>query len=537
MDIRVNMSKADISQVTDQLAKTKVDVSNELSFKGRGLKLNTAADAEPIIKEIEKCTTMTALRMEGNTLGVDAAEAISKSLQKHPEFRSAYWSDMFTGRLKTEIPPALKHLGAAIMAAGANLVELDLSDNAFGPNGVVGLVDLLKSASCYSLQELKLNNNGLGIGGGKMLAECLTECHKNSLAAGKPLSLKVFISGRNRLENEGATALAQTFKNGINHPGITALANAFAANKNLKIINLNDNTFSVIGAKNMAKVLSQLQNLEVINFGDCLVRTEGAKALAEVLTKGHKNLVELNLSGNEINQAGANAVAEAMENKDKLEKLDLDCNELGEEGVEIVKATMEAMGKTDALASLSGDEGSADEDEEHGEIDDSQEDEDAKDETEGEVIDDPELQTVSAKDFLAFPSPSKLQHMGKDRAAALKAELGNDIKDVEKTVQTFMRFPFNKPRLSSIVTLDDDKTKESVYECADELFQEMLKSDSEDMAATLANSLLVHFGCLKSEDKKIKPPTDVTGPLVVSHPSLDKSPKAKHKFLQTLYSF
>lgn len=34
---------------------------------------------------------------------------------------------------------------------------------------------------------------------------------------------------------------------------------------------------------------------------------------------------ELNLSGNEINQAGASAVAEAMENKDKLEKLDLDC--------------------------------------------------------------------------------------------------------------------------------------------------------------------------------------------------------------------
>lgn len=30
---------------------------------------------------------MTALRMEGNTLGVEAAEAIAKSLQKHPEFR------------------------------------------------------------------------------------------------------------------------------------------------------------------------------------------------------------------------------------------------------------------------------------------------------------------------------------------------------------------------------------------------------------------------------------------------------------------
>lgn len=54
------------------------------------------------------------------------------------------------------------------MKAGSGLVELDLSDNAFGPNGVVGLVALLKSPSCYTLQELRLNNNGLGIGGGKV---------------------------------------------------------------------------------------------------------------------------------------------------------------------------------------------------------------------------------------------------------------------------------------------------------------------------------------------------------------------------------
>jgi len=30
---------------------------------------------------------MTALRMEGNTLGVEAAEAIAGSLKKHPEFQ------------------------------------------------------------------------------------------------------------------------------------------------------------------------------------------------------------------------------------------------------------------------------------------------------------------------------------------------------------------------------------------------------------------------------------------------------------------
>jgi len=73
------------------------------------------------------------------------------------------------GRDLTHISCAVqKHLGAAIMSAGCRLVELDLSDNAFGPRGIEGVVDLLKSPSCYSLQVLRLNNNGLGIGGGKM---------------------------------------------------------------------------------------------------------------------------------------------------------------------------------------------------------------------------------------------------------------------------------------------------------------------------------------------------------------------------------
>jgi len=43
-------------------------------------------------------------------------------------------------------------------------------------------------------------------------------------------------------------------QNGINHQGIAALAGAFECNKNLRILNLNDNTFTVKGAKSMAQV-------------------------------------------------------------------------------------------------------------------------------------------------------------------------------------------------------------------------------------------------------------------------------------------
>ena len=88
---------------------------------------------------------------------------------------------------------------------------LDLSDNAFGLIGVQGLASLLRSSSCYALEKLILNNNGLGIGGGMLLANALLDCHKFSKEMGKPLALKVFVAGRNRLENDGAEALSKVF--------------------------------------------------------------------------------------------------------------------------------------------------------------------------------------------------------------------------------------------------------------------------------------------------------------------------------------
>jgi len=59
-------------------------------------------------------------------------------------------------------------LSDGVITANAKLTELDLSDNAFGPDGVKACVKLLTSQSCYSLKTLRLNNNGLGVGGGKV---------------------------------------------------------------------------------------------------------------------------------------------------------------------------------------------------------------------------------------------------------------------------------------------------------------------------------------------------------------------------------
>ncbi|KAA3670001.1 Ran GTPase-activating protein 1, partial [Paragonimus westermani] len=192
-------------------------------------------------------------------------------------------------RLKTEIAPALRHLSTGIMASGSQLVELDLSDNAFGPNGVVGIVELLSSPSCFTLKVLpvllqnnspsckilRMNNQGLGHEGCRYLTQALQKGRQASNKRG--LTLKVFSGGRNRLENVGAQMLSEVFadmgsleelslyQNGIGIHGIEgihALVKILKRNPSLRLLNLSDNNLTPKGGEAIAKSLQSLGDLE-----------------------------------------------------------------------------------------------------------------------------------------------------------------------------------------------------------------------------------------------------------------------------------
>jgi len=567
------MTGDDIAGVTSLLAKTKVASGEELSFAGKGLKLETEQDAEEIVKAINSCSDMTALRLEGNTFGVMACKAIAKALESHSEFQKAYWKDMFTGRLKTEIPEALRFLSSGIMLASAKLAEIDLSDNAFGPIGVDGILELLRSEACYSLKELRLNNNGLGIGGGKKLALALMDCHTASSGAKRPLALKVFVSGRNRLENDGAKALAQVFKtlrsleevampqNGIYHEGISALAEAFSVNPHLKVINLNDNTFTEIGAASMCAAIAKLHNLETINFGDCLLKTEGATSVAAVLKVGHSKLQEVHLGFNEIREEGGVSLAESMLGKPRLQLLDIDGNQFGEEGCDRISAILEGMDKLHALGPLEDDEGDGgddeDEDEEEDEEDDQQEEEDHPSPLKPTPV---TVKTgvvrpeqVTAKVFLEAPSAARLLGLGNNRGELLVAELGEVTP--EKAVSCFIK-------VSAFVGEENGEVKEAACQCADAVFARMFKTaEACGDNSVISNTILVHLGLIKSEDKKFRATDNLLGPLtvleyVIRRPYFPRSTKeilqvflsrptkaveacgvVKHKLMQTLYQF
>ncbi|XP_070980898.1 ran GTPase-activating protein 1-like [Oncorhynchus clarkii lewisi] len=503
------MASDDIALLAEALSKTHVGYG-ELSYKGQGLKLDNTESVKELVREIEEYQGLRALRLEGNTVGVEAAQAIAKALECKDQLQSCHWSDMFTGRLRSEIPTALRSLGSALMTAGARLRELDLSDNAFGPDGVKGIETLLKSSVCHSLQELRLNNCGMGIGGGKILAAALTECHEQSSVLGAPLKLKVFQAGRNRLENEGATALALAFQlmgsleevhmpqNGINHAGVTALAIAMQHNPHLRILNLNDNTFTKRGALAMAQALRHLRTVQVINFGDCLVRSEGAIALSAVLREGLPTLKELNLSFGEITEAAALVLAQAVQDKPHMEKLDLNGNCLGEEGCEALKETMDNMDRADILASLSDDEGEPDEDEE--EEEEVEDEENGKEMKENGVKDEREspvkLEPTCHPEILSFlssPTAETLLKLGDNRTGLIQQHV--DVSDPDKVADAFLR-------ISSLYS-DDHEVKKAVLETIDILLKKAFSGSSLQTYSFLS-TLLVMLGLLKGEGKAKK---------------------------------
>ena len=79
-------------------------------------------------------------------------------------------------------------------------------------------------------------------------------------------------------------------QNFIRHPGISAITEALVHNPKLRVLNLNDNTFTWRGSQAIANALPQLQELTHLNFGDCLVRSKGAEFLAKSLAAGHPHL-------------------------------------------------------------------------------------------------------------------------------------------------------------------------------------------------------------------------------------------------------
>ncbi|KAF5684006.1 ran GTPase activating 1 [Fusarium denticulatum] len=303
------------------------------SLEGKGLKLDTAEDLEPHIAPL-RSADVEEVRILGNTLGVGACKLLGEVLATKKNMRVANFADIFTGRLLSEIPDAISSLLTSVLNL-PKLNTINLNDNAFGLNVQAPLVAFL--AAHVPLQHLYLNNNGMGPHAGILIADALSELHAKKEAArkeGKEVpDLETVICGRNRLENGSMTAWAKAYKlhnkikvikmvqNGIRQEGIShLLAEGLSHASKLEVLDLQDNTFTVTGARALSKVVANWTSLQELGVGDSLLGAKGGVLVADALAKGKNAKLEtLRLQYNEITSKGIKAFATAA--KDGLPAL------------------------------------------------------------------------------------------------------------------------------------------------------------------------------------------------------------------------
>ncbi|KAI2616445.1 RNI-like protein [Hypomontagnella submonticulosa] len=322
------------------------------SLEGRVLKLDTAQDLEAHIGPLRAMDDVEEVRILGNTLGVEACKLLGEVLATKKSLKVANLADIFTGRLLNEIPEALSSLLTSILNL-PNLRTINLNDNAFGLNTQAPLVAFLSSH--VPLQHLYLNNNGLGPHAGILIADALSELHakkEEARKAGQEVpDLETVICGRNRLENGSMLAWAKAFslhnkvkevkmvQNGIRQEGIEQLLTAGLNHATqLKVLDLQDNTFTIKGARALAKVVPLWADIQELGIGDSLLGNKGGVVLADALAKGQNRKLEtLRLQYNEITAAGVRGLASAAKDGlPALRRIELNGNKFTEDDESIL---------------------------------------------------------------------------------------------------------------------------------------------------------------------------------------------------------
>ncbi|KAM0756441.1 putative Ran GTPase activator [Meredithblackwellia eburnea MCA 4105] len=372
--------------------------STVLSLQGLTLKFDSLDQIKPYLEQLPE--HVEEVRFGGNTLGIDACKGVGDALSTKTSLKTADFSDIFTGRLISEIPQSLRSLCDSLLHL-PSLVSLDLSDNAFGGRSVEPMLELISSH--VGLKVLKLNNNGMGPAGGTEIANALLANANKAKKEGRKPNLQTIICGRNRLENGSAPFFAAAFaalgslvevrmpQNGIRMEGIEAIAKGLRKNPDLEILDLQDNTATERGSRAIAGALSFWPKLHTLNLSDCLLRPRGGLSIMRSLSSGsNPKLATLKLQSNELDPVAVTELSVAIKlHLPLLVALELNGNYGESEEDECYVAVKEALEKWDhgdALDELDELEERDEEEEEEEEEEIESEDEEVEDKQEETVV-------------------------------------------------------------------------------------------------------------------------------------------------------
>uniref|UniRef100_A0A8C1HA01 Si:ch211-213a13.2 n=1 Tax=Cyprinus carpio carpio TaxID=630221 RepID=A0A8C1HA01_CYPCA len=210
-----------------------------------------------------------------------------------------------------------KALASALRSNPSHLIELDLTGNDPGQSGVKELDDLLQYQNC-KLKTLRF----LGPAADEACQYVTGIVGKNPLLL-RELNLSEHELGDTRVNQISALLQDKHCKlntlmlnnNSITAEGCAALTSAFNSNpSNLIELDLSGNKLENPGIKKICHLVENKQcRLEKLNLSDCSITEEGYKALASALRSNPSHLIELDLRGNDPGQSGVKELSDLLQ--------------------------------------------------------------------------------------------------------------------------------------------------------------------------------------------------------------------------------
>lgn len=357
---------SDDTPVVETVKSTPVAETPKVpAVKAESLLLDTPGQIEPYIIAINNLPFLEEISFAGVSIGIWAAYPLAAALRNKKKLRRADFSNIFVKRAKSEIAPALDALVSAFLEL-PNLESIDLGENALGPEVEWPLLRLVRNHT--PLQELRINNVGLGPQTGAAFARALGDLAKNkaaAVAAGGIAAppLRELHASRNRLRQDGDDlfGMADWAVGLAAHPGLRALSFAnngviksgmdllvsqgLARLREIEVLDLQDNTFTERGSTHraLANAVGGWPALRVLNLNDALLGSRGAALLIPALAAVQPSRLEsLKLRQNNISPANTLALSGVLWRLPELREVQLRRNNIArdDEGYRIISEAL-----------------------------------------------------------------------------------------------------------------------------------------------------------------------------------------------------
>ena len=220
---------------------------------------------------------------------------------------------------------------ADAISCNTNLQEIDISSNNLQTTGCRTIMKALQSI--HMIRKLNLGYNNITREGASDIADAIL-CNTN---------LQEIDISSNNLQTTGCRTIMKALQsihmirklnlgyNDITREGASDIADAISCNTNLQEIDISRNYLQTTGCRTIMKALQRIHMLRKLNLGYNDITREGASDIADAILC-NTNLQEIDISRNYLQTTGCRIVMKALQRIHMLRKLNLGYNNITDAG-------------------------------------------------------------------------------------------------------------------------------------------------------------------------------------------------------------